>query len=95
MDRSRARELRHQGALADDRQLGLDLVVEQLVLDADHLRTLAAQHAAAHDVPRLGRGGLVEHRGGGCPPVDQQRVVVVVAQADAADVPGRGVHLGT
>ena len=31
------RELRHQRALADDRQVGLDTGVEQLVLDPDHL----------------------------------------------------------
>ena len=35
---------------------------------------------------RLGRGGLVEHRGRRRPPVDQQRVAVLVAQADPADV---------
>ena len=36
----------------------------------------AAQHPAAYDALRLGRGGLVEHRGRGRAPVDQQRVAV-------------------
>ena len=39
-------------------------------------RAGAAQHPAAYDVLGLGRGGLVEHRGRRCAPVDQQRVVV-------------------
>ena len=54
----------------------------------------AAQHPAAYDVVRLGRGRLVEHGGRGRPPVDQQRVAVVVAQADPADVARLGVELG-
>ena len=54
----------------------------------------AAQHPAPDDVLRVGGGGLVEHRGRGRPPVDQQRVVVVVAQADPADVARVGVELG-
>ena len=40
----------------------------------------------------LGGGGLVEDRRGGGPPVDQQGVAVVVAQADPADVAGLGVE---
>ena len=79
-------ELRHQRALTDDGQVGLHLGVEELVLDAHHLRAGAAQHPAAYDVLRLGGGGLVEHRGRRGAPVDQQRVPVGVAQADPADV---------
>ena len=88
------RELRHQGALADDRQVGLDAVVEQLVLDAEHPCAAAAQHPAAYDVVRGGGGGLVEHRGSRCPPVDQQRLALGVAQPDPADVARLGVALG-
>ena len=40
---------------------------------------------------RFGRRRLVEHRGGRGPPVDDERVAVVVAQADPADVPRLGV----
>ena len=88
-------ELRHQRALTDDGQVGLHLGVEQLVLDADHLRAGAAQHPAAYDVLRLGGRGLVEHRGRRRAPVDQQRVAVGVAQADPADVARGRVALGT
>ena len=93
-----ARELRHQRALADDRQVGAGalqrLGVEQLVLHADDLRPDAAQHPAAYDGVRLGRGRLVEHRGGRRAPVDQQRVAVGVAQPDPADVARLGVDVG-
>ena len=51
------------------------------------LLAAAAQDPAADHAVRVGVGGLVEHRGGGCAPVDQQHVAVVVAQPDAADVP--------
>ena len=44
-----AGQLGHQRALADDRQVGLGLGVEQLVLDPDDLRAGAAQHPAAYD----------------------------------------------
>ena len=89
-----AGELRHQRALTDDRQVAPGLGVEQLVLDADDLGSGTAQHAAAYDVLGVGGGRLVEHRGRGRAPVDQQGVVVVVAQADAADVARVGVELG-
>ena len=69
-------QLGHQRALADDRQVGLGLGVEQLVLHADHRGPGAAQHPTAYDVLRLGGGGLVEHGGGRRAPVDQQRVAV-------------------
>jgi hypothetical protein len=40
---------------------------------------------------RRGRGGLVERAGLRHAPVQQQRLLVVVAQSDAADVAVRGV----
>ena len=57
-------------------------------------RTCAPQHAAAQHALRVGGGGLVEHGGGRRPPVDQQRVAGLVAQADAADVARLLVVLG-
>ena len=82
-------QLGEQGALADDGQVLAGVGVEQVVLDADDAAARAAQHAAAYDALGVGRGGLVEHRGRGGPPVDEQGVAVVVAQADAADVARR------
>jgi hypothetical protein len=81
-----AGQLRHQRALTDDRQIGPGLGVQELVLDADDLLALAAQHASPDHVVRRGRGRLVEDGGGRRPPVDQQRVAVVVAQPDPPDV---------
>ena len=87
-------ELRHQRALADHDQVGLDLGVEQVVLDGDDLGAGAPQHPTSYDALRIRGRGLVEHRRRGGPPVDQQRVAVLVAQPDPADVarrlPGRG-----
>ena len=89
----RTRQLGHQRTLADDRQVTVGRVVEQLVLDPDHPGAGAPQHAPAYDVVRVGGGGLVEHRGGGCAPVDQHGVPVVVAETDPADVPRLGIDL--
>ncbi len=79
-------QLGKQRALTDDRQVGLGLGVEQVVLDSQDVDALAAQDPAADDALRVGLGGLVEHRGGRCAPVDEQHVVVGVAQPDPADV---------
>ena len=79
-------ELRHQRALTDDRQVGLRLGVQQLVLDTEHVAADAAQHPPSYDALRLGGRGLVEHGRSRRAPVDQQGVAVLVAQADPADV---------
>ena len=84
-------ELRHERALADDRQVRLGLVVEQLVLDAHDRAVQRAQHATAYDAQRGRRGGLVEHAGSRRAPVDEQHVALGVAYADAADVARQGV----
>ena len=52
--------------------------------DGDFARN--AQHAAAHDVHRLLRGGAVERLGGAGAPVDHERLVLLVTDADAPDV---------
>ena len=85
----------HQGAVADDGQLvaveeGLQLGAHQVVLDAEHLAALGADDPAADDPAGVDRGGAVEGGGGGRPPVDDQRGVVLVEDADAADVQGLG-----
>ena len=81
-----AGQLRHQGALPDDREVRLGLGVEELVLHADHRRPGAPQHPPSYDVLRLGGRRLVEHGRGRSPPVDQERVTLLVAQTDPADV---------
>ncbi|MGX1030210.1 hypothetical protein RKD38_004891 [Streptomyces ambofaciens] len=85
----------HQGAVADDGQLlafqpGGDLGPHEVVLDAEDAPPLGADHPAAHHPARVDRRGPVEGRGGGRPPVDDQRGVVLVQDADAADVQGLG-----
>ena len=77
----------HQRTLADDHELvGALAVVEEVVLDAGHDVVAATQHPSAHDVHRLGGRRPVEGLGCPCPPVDDQRLVLLVAHADASDV---------
>ncbi len=85
----------HQGAVADDGQLvaveeGLQLGAHQVVLDAEDPAALGADDPAAYDPARVDRRGAVERRGGRGPPVDDQRRVVRVQDADTADVQGLG-----
>ncbi len=78
-----------EGAVADDRA-ALELVgrhrVEQLVLDGDDLVEPAADRAPSYDVVGLGRGSAVERGGSRGAPVDDQRVLLLGADPDAADV---------
>jgi len=83
-----AGQRRHQRAIADHHEVRRGLRHHQVVLDADHVGTLAAQHPSAQDPHRLDRRGSVERRGSGSPPVDHQRLVVVIAHTQAADIPG-------
>ena len=81
-----------QRALAGDRQpFVVDRVlVEHLVVEADQLAALAGDEVtAAHDVHRLDRGRPVEGLGDRCPPVDDERRVLVVLDGEAPDVPAR------
>jgi len=75
-----------QGALADHHEVGAARLVEQIVFDSDDLVIAAAQYPAAGDPHRIGGGCAIEGLGGGCAPVDHQRLVVVVAHAEASDV---------
>ena len=58
----------------------------EVVLDADDVGPLAAQDAAAQDAHRFDGGRAVERRRSGRSPVDDQRLVVVVTDAEPADV---------
>ena len=89
------RELRHQRALADDRQVGLDGVGSSSSSSTPStcapLQRSTRRRTTSWGV---GGGGLVEHRGRRRPPVDQQRLAVGVAQPDPADVARLRVALG-
>ena len=76
----------HEGAVADDDEVGRRLGDHEVVLDADDVGALAAQHPPAQHAHRLDRGRAVERRGGRGAPVDDQRLVVVVADAEPPDV---------
>ena len=85
----------HQGAVADDGQLVAvevrrQLGAHQVVLDAQDAAALGADDATPDDTAGVDRGGAVEGGRGRGPPVDDQRRVVLVEDADAADVQGLG-----
>ena len=63
----------------------LDQAMMTTLMDENHAR------AEPWDAARVGRGRLVEHRGGRGAPVDEQGVAVLVAQPDPADVARRPV----
>ena len=79
-----------EGAFAGDPEaLVLDReLVEDLVVDADHLSTLAGdQVAPPHDRHGCDGGGPVERFRHRCAPVDDERRVVLVLDGEAPDVP--------
>ena len=79
----------HQGALADHHELRRGRGrVQQVVFDAYHQVVAATQDPAPNHLHRLGRGGPVERFSGAGPPVDHQRLEVVVANPEPADVAG-------
>ena len=59
---------------------------EQLVLEAEHGAALDDEVAAAHQAHRLAPGGPVERLGDGRPPVDDDRLGLLVGDGQAADV---------
>ena len=82
-------ERRQQRRLADQRAafaVSQCFGVQEVVVDPDHGPAVQADVPPACDAERLGGSGPVEHLRDRRPPVDQQRVVVVVEQADAPDV---------
>ena len=90
------RQRRHQRAFTHHRQvLGRTLGAEQVVLDADDLGALVAQDATPDDAEAVGRGRAVERLGRRGPPVDHERLVLGVADADPADVQALQVGRGS
>jgi hypothetical protein len=81
-----ARDRGHESPVTDDDEVGWRLGDHEVVLDADDVGSLAPQHSPPQYAHRLHRGGSVERGGGRSPPVDDQRLVVVVTDAEPADV---------
>ena len=76
-------------------RLGQPVQVEDLVVDPGDGAVPGVDVAAADQAARVPGGGGVERVRGGRAPVDQARLVLVVAQADPADVQGdRVLRLG-
>ena len=65
-------------------------VAEQLVLDAEEGAAAGGEVAAAGQAHRLAAGGPVEGLGDGRPPVDDDRLPVLVGDRDPPDVEGVG-----
>ncbi|GAB4009090.1 hypothetical protein GCM10029992_67200 [Glycomyces albus] len=81
-----AAERGHERTVADHRQAVGRVLVQQVVDDLLDAATEGSDDAAAGHLLAVDRGGAVERRGGEGPPVDQERPVLLVADAEAADV---------
>ena len=85
---------RHERAVPDDDEVVRGLGDHEVVLDADDDRAAAAQDTTAQDAHRLRRGRTVEGGRGRRAPVDDERLVVVVTDAEAPDVADLAVATG-
>jgi hypothetical protein len=91
-----AGQRRHERTVADDDDVVRGGRDHEVVLHPHDPRTAAAQHPAPHDAHRVDRRGPVERRCRRGTPVDDERLVVVVAHPEApdvADVPLVGARL--
>ena len=68
-------------------------LAEQLVLDAEQLAALDGEVAAAGQAHRVAPGGPVERLGDRRPPVDHDRLAVLVGHGQPADVEALGRRL--
>ncbi|WP_454294461.1 hypothetical protein [Salana multivorans] len=87
----------HEGALAGQRaaMVGVECVgVEHVVLDPDDAPVAGREMTTTHDAGRVRCGGLVERAGRRGAPVGEDRGVLLVGQADPADVARAAVVLG-
>ena len=66
--------------------LGQEIGVEDVVLDAHDIAALRDQVAACSGAHRVERRGLVKGAGLRHPPIEQDRRLVSIAQADSADI---------
>ena len=90
-----AGQRRDEGAVAEHDDVRRRLGHHEVVLGADDGRALAPQDTAAEHAHRVDGGRAVERRRCGRPPVDDERFVVVVAHAEAADVADLPLRGGT
>ena len=93
------RVARRAGSSGDEPVIVADAEVpaaEQLVLDAEHVPALDREVPPPDEAHRLAAGGAVERLGDRCPPVDDDRVGLLVGDGQAADVEAlrRGRALG-
>ena len=86
-------ERRQQRTLADEGQTGLarGADVEHLVLEPDQLAVAPTEVASPHDTHRVVRQRPVERLGGGRPPVDDERIAVLVRDGEATHVQAAAV----
>ncbi len=82
---------RQQRAFTEHRQLAGLVRVQHIVVEVHHLRPTADDHPPAYHPHRLAGRGPVERGRGRGPPVDQQRLPILVAYAQPADVVGLAV----
>ena len=76
-------------ALVDHGELAAEQpgrLAEELVLDGEQLAAAGGEVAAAHEAHRLAAGGPVEGLGDRRPPVDDERLAVLVGHGQPADV---------
>jgi len=81
-----AGESSHERPITHDDEVFGCLRHHEVVLDADDPRARATQDPAPQDTHRLHWRGSIEGRRGGCAPVDDQRLVVVVPDPEPTDV---------
>ena len=81
------RLVRHEAVVVADAEVA---AAEQLVLDAEDGAALDGEVAAAHEAHRLAAGGPVERLGDRRPPVDDDRLGLLVGDGEAADVEALG-----
>ena len=82
-----AGERSHEGPVTDDHEVIGRLRHHEVVLDADDGLAATAQDPSTQDAERLDGGGAIERSCCGGAPVDDERLVIVVADAEAADIP--------
>ncbi len=87
---SRPGERRHQSALPQNGEVGLDGGVQQVIFQPNDLVVTAAQHPTSDHMHGSGLGGAIEGLCRGRPPVDDERLVFLVSHPEPPDIAGLG-----